>query len=169
MYLHHKRERMSLHLPTRVSVGILAAMLMIIGMVMMTAPSAHAASASASAQCSVHQVQLHGQHPATITCIRHGSIPFTYHALCDPTYNTAIINTSSMGTWCFDGAGYTGLNPNLHNVTSVYGNCFSNGWILEYNTHPAQKAYFNDNGIYSGPRPPYTDVTQLDVINPGCA
>jgi len=137
--------------------------------------SAQAASSSIVPVCDVHLVKLHGHQPPTITCAKQhisyngNASPQIFQDPCSQiNYLSAQINTASSGTYCFSGSGYTGINPNLYNVTKVYGWHCSWGWIMTYtNGRPGTKVYFNDFGSYRGPSAPWGKVTQIEVDSIG--
>lgn len=157
----------------KVPTVLLATVLPLINFVWIGSLSAQTASASNVSKCDVHLVQLHRHQPPTIRCIKkHTNTSNNGKASTkifrDPCsqidYLSAQINTASSGTYCFSGSGYTGINPNLYNVTEVFGWHCSLGWIMTYtNGSRGTKVYFNNFGPYQGPFAPWGKVTQIEV------
>jgi hypothetical protein len=152
------------------------AVLFFVGLTLVHLPLAHAATATpgqTTASCAVTYIQLHGNNPPTVTCVQKqakGARPYIYVANCGGDPDFLMISNGSY--WCFAGTGYISSGTvgvsGWYNVTYLTAFHCSWGWIRAYTSSGGSYPDWNDNGVYSGPTPPYNDVTQVDITAIDC-
>lgn len=168
-------------------VFIAGALFAVIGVAFASTPSAHAAPAPVSkGKCIVHDVHLHGNQPAVISCGAYQNAgssigPYTSVDHCTGDNPRLKIWSATSGIWCFYDWGYLGISG-IYDVMQVASLEYTDpwgaqvcgsGWVLYY-VYPyaagtGKKFYFGNCDIYdetnsvfgTGSHPP--KITQVNL------
>jgi hypothetical protein len=123
-------------------------------------------------RCAVLLIHLHGNRPATSTCLAWGKlvngkmIPDTQTADCNDLGITLQIDSDYNGNVCFTGTGYLGIR--LDSVYQIFTYSYG-GWVLYYHGGPGYKYFLNSDSYYYCKNSPFcgygVEITQVDVYN----
>ncbi len=146
---------------------IAGALFVVVGVAFATTPLAQAAPPPApEGSCLVHDVHLHGDQPATVSCGAYQSAgssigPYTSVDHCTDDNPRLKIWSATSGIWCFYDWGYLGISGiyDVMQITSLLyrdpwgANVCGSGWVLYY-LYPyaagtGKKFYFGNCDTYN--------------------
>lgn len=127
---------------------------------------AQAVSASSQGSCSVLLIHLHGNAPATETCLAQNNrtvSPDTNTTNCNAN-PSLIIWSIYNGEVCFTGNGYLAIR--LDGVYQIVAYTAA-GWVKYYHGGPGYVYYYSSVNLYNGNNSPFSgsgvEITQVDI------